>query len=164
MVVQGAFKQTEQSVPPTEFFLQKLDAMKVDSATGPDMVAARVLKQCSAELAPALRTLVCKIVDEGRWPSQWRHHWIVPLHKRRSMADPRNYRGIHLTPHLSKVAERAIKEMCEGFLSDTVAFGANQFAHQKGRGARDAVALLTLSWLSSLEAKKKVVVYCADVA
>ncbi len=63
----------------------------------------------------------------------------LPLFKRRSKSDPRNYRGIQLTAQLSKAMERFIGGLLLSFLSATIAYGPNQFAYTLGRGARDAI-------------------------
>ena len=47
-------------------------------------------------------------------------------------------------------------------ISHTVAFGLNQFAYTKGRGARDALGYLTMSWILALNRRKKVAVYCSE--
>ncbi len=48
-------------------------------------------------------------------------------------------------------------------LKNVSVFGDNQFAYQSGRGARDALALLTLSWVLEISKGNKVAVYCSDV-
>ena len=69
-----------------------------------------------------------------------------------------------MTAQLSKVAERLLLPMLETHISHTVAFGPNQFACANGRGARDALAYLTMSWILALNRRKKVAVYCSDVS
>ncbi|KAK6760859.1 hypothetical protein RB195_022070 [Necator americanus] len=46
-------------------------------------------------------------IDE-RIPDSWRHAIIIPLHKKLSVTDPRNYRGIYLLHVMYKVLERII--------------------------------------------------------
>ena len=70
----------------------------------------------------------------------------------------------HLTAQLSKVAERLVLPILETHISHTVASGPNQFAHMKGRGARDALAFLVMSWILALNRRKSVAVYCSDVS
>ncbi|KAK6744465.1 hypothetical protein RB195_011274 [Necator americanus] len=43
-----------------------------------------------------------------RIPDSWRHAIIIPLHKKLSVTDPRNYRGISLLRVMYKVLERII--------------------------------------------------------
>ena len=75
------------------------------SATGPDKIASRVLRRCRSALELPIFLLAKSIFDNGRWPDVWRLHWIHPLYKKKSRADPGNYRGIHLTAQISKVIE-----------------------------------------------------------
>ena len=86
------------------------------------------------------------------------------LYKKKAVFSASNYRGVHLTAQLSKVAERLLLPMLETHISHTVACGPNQFAHTKGRGARDALAYLMMSWILALIRRKKVAVYCSDVS
>ena len=86
-----------------------MEKLRIDSATGPDLLPARILKLCSAALAlPVLLLTIC-ILTTGEWPQLWRQHWVAPLHKKKSVYQPGNYRGIHLTAQLSKVVERLLK-------------------------------------------------------
>ena len=54
--------------------LAKLD---VDSGTGPDLSAARVLKYCGRELSMPIAKLIRRIINQGFWPSAWTVHWLV---------------------------------------------------------------------------------------
>ena len=54
--------------------------------------------------------------------------------------------------------------MFEPHLEREDRFGPDQFAYRAGRGCRDALALLTLSWISAFNNRQKVVIYCSDVA
>jgi hypothetical protein len=135
-----------------------------DSATGPDLLPSKILKECAAALVAPIRDLVNQILEEGRWPQVWTQHWLVPLYKRKSVFQPSNYRGIHLTAQLGKVVERVLQTLFMPYVSTTVAFGPNQFAYSKERGARDALAHLALVWLTALSKGRKVAVYCSDVS
>ena len=143
---------------------QELAGLKEDSATGPDLLPAKVLKDCSKELARPVYCLILLLLQWGVWPSIWMQHWIVPIYKKKAVFKASNYRGVHLTAQLSKVVERVLQKCCTPFLVKTVSFGPNQFAYTGGRGSRDALALLTLQWLQALAKGRKVAVYCSDVA
>ena len=85
--------------------LKQLDA---HSGTGPDGISARVLRECRGALELPVLLLTRVIFNQGRWPISWRTHWIHPLYKKQSRADGNNYRGVHLTPQISKVVERVV--------------------------------------------------------
>ena len=101
----------------------KLSSLRPDSATGPDLLPARILKEMAAGLVKPVALLTCKIVDSGKWPDMWRLHWIVALHKKLSVYNPLNYRGIHLTAQLSKVVERILHSLILPYIDATGAFG-----------------------------------------
>ncbi len=141
-----------------------LSSLRVDSATGPDMLPTRVLRFCACALALPVARLASCILRTGRWPETWIEHWIVPLYKRKVVYDPGNYRGVHLTAQISKVVERMLSKRFVPHLCRQLSFGPNQFAYQKERGARDALAYLTLSWFHEMCRRMKVGVYCSDVS
>ena len=141
-----------------------LRRLKSDSSTGPDNIAAIVLQKCSSELAYPLAVLIRRMLSEGRWPASWREHWVVPLFKKKSRADPNNYRGVHLTPQVSKAVERVVGPFFQRFLERSGAYGQRQFAYGKGKSVRDALALSLLSWLLALELGHVIGLYCSDVS
>ena len=90
-----------------------LTILREESATGPDELPTRILKRCGAALARPIHMLIMLMLQHGIWPGAWKVHWIVPLYKRKAVFDPNNYRGVHLTAQLSKVAESVILRRCE---------------------------------------------------
>ena len=108
--------------------------------------------------------LVRKLLREGVWPQVWTLHWVVPLHKRKAVSDPANYRGVHLTAVLSKVVERVLNALLGPYLCNSGAFGESQFAFQPGLSCSDLVAALVGSWLLALEKGEKVGVYLSDIS
>ena len=144
--------------------LRALKKLKVDTATGPDGIAARVLKRCAGNVAYPITLILRMMVDDGRWPQCWRHHRVVPLFKRKARSDPDNYRGVHLTSQVSKTVERVMAELLMPTFKSNCIFGSRQFAYTKGRGYKDALALMTLSWLQGLERGSIIGVYCSDVS
>ena len=139
-----------------------LKALDECPGTGPDGLPAVILRMCRDELALPIAILSRRCLNEGRWPLCWRYHWIHPLHKRRSRSDPANYRGVHLTPQLSKVVERAIGGTFIPFLSE-FSFGDNQYAYSSGKSHRDVLAVNVCSWLLLFEQGEAAALYCSDV-
>ena len=150
--------------PIPDLAAKALLALKADSATGSDLVSTRILKECAASLALPLALLLSRILETGVWPTIWMMHWICPLYKKKAVHDGGNYRGVRLTSQLSKVAERMLQQMYAPFIYASVAFGPNQFAYAAGRGTRDALALMVLTWLDGFERSLKFAVYCSDVS
>ncbi len=151
--------------PTAEDAYNILHSLEEDSASGPDLLPTRILKHCAAQLAIPFAMLGHIIMREGRWPKTWTKHWVVPLHKKKTAGNPVNYRGIHLTSQMSKAMERLLACQFMPRQEMTVQFvGPNQFAYLTGHGARDAIVWLATTWISALNARKRIGVYCSDVS
>ena len=89
-------------LPTVEATGKALASLDEDSALGPDLVPTRILKRCAKVLAPVLHLLILAILKFGERPALWTEHWVVRVFKRKSVFDPINYRGIHLTSQIRK--------------------------------------------------------------
>jgi hypothetical protein len=141
-----------------------LKALQEDSATGSDNLPARVLKICADELALPCVLLARHLLASGDWPDIWRLHWICALFKKGAAHDPTKYRGVHLTPVISKVVERIIASVLLPFLEASGAYGPNQWAYSRKRSCRDLVSLLVASWIALLSKGKKVGAFFSDIS
>ena len=77
---------------------------------------------------------------------------------------PANYRGLHLTPVISKVVERVIKIPFGSYLEAVDAFGASQWAFRKERGCTDLVLLLVCGWLWAFQLQRKVGLFLKHIS
>ena len=158
----AAVKQETLNIPSHKDSEELL--LDPNSGTGPDDIPALVLRYCAKQLAYPVYLLGCAIVKWGEWPDVWRLHNIVPLHKKLSRHALKNYRGIHMTAHISKVLERFVAMVFEPHVTKHDLYGPRQWAYQRRKGARDTLAYLVARWLLALGTGHKVVLFCADVA
>jgi hypothetical protein len=70
-------------------YLNTLDTTK---ACGPDGISARLLKECSFQIAPSLCELFNYSLRIGRLPSEWKAVDITTTHKKESREHAENYR------------------------------------------------------------------------
>ena len=87
--------QIQESVDDVTKHLSGLDTSK---ACGPDGISARLLKECSQQIAPSGQQI----------PTEWNFADITPIHKKDSKEPAENYRPIPLLPIVSKVLERCV--------------------------------------------------------
>ena len=76
-------KQLNQDIPSEKEATNILNNLAADSATGPDALPARMLKECAVQLAAPFRMLAMLILKFSVWPKTWMIHWIVLLFKKR---------------------------------------------------------------------------------
>jgi hypothetical protein len=86
-------------------YLNTLDTTK---ACGPDGISARLLKECSFQIAPSLCELFNYSLRIGRLPSEWKAVDITTTHKKESREHAENYRPIPLLPVIAKLLERCV--------------------------------------------------------
>ena len=92
----------------TRYTKQLFRALDPSKATGSDKISAVILKRLSDSLAMPFTRVCRRLYYEGCWPDVWKMHLLVPIYKRGSAFNPSNYRGVHLTSILSKLAEKVI--------------------------------------------------------
>ena len=72
----------EKTVDP-KGVLKLLNRLKVHKASGPDGLSARVLKECSSEIAPFLAYIYNESLAQGNVPDDWRQENVVMVFKKR---------------------------------------------------------------------------------
>jgi hypothetical protein len=93
----------------TEEGTQKLlNNIQTSKATGPDNLPNRVLKDCSIEMAPAIRAIFQKFIDSGTLPEVWTNANEAPIFKKGDRHQPSNYRPVSLTSVISNLLEHIV--------------------------------------------------------
>ena len=93
------------SVTEVTHLLQALDTKK---ATGPDGIAAVMLKEVATQIAPSITRLFNLSLSTGCLPSEWKYSNIVPIPKSNDPTVASNYRPISLLCVVSKVLEKHV--------------------------------------------------------
>ena len=112
------------------------DAMKelrCNAAAGPDGIPAILLKKCANALAPALLLLWKKCFHAGITPSACKSATIIPIHKGKSKAVPKNYRPVALTSQICKVFEKVVRKHLVQFLDVNQLFNPSQHGFRANR-------------------------------
>ena len=85
--------------------LKLLNGLKVHKAPGPDGLSARVLKECSSEIAPIFAFIYNKSLAHGTVPDDWRQANVGPVNKKGEKYDAAYYRPVSLTCICCKTLE-----------------------------------------------------------
>ena len=103
--------------------LRELGRLREDQATSIEGLPAKILRMCCRSLARTVTTITRMMLRCGRWPAVWKLHRVCPLYKKCVVYLPSNYRGLHITPVLPKVVERAIQIPLGNYLEAIDGFG-----------------------------------------
>lgn len=148
----------------TSTVCRELRKLKPSKATGSDDIPGRVLKQCCDELSLPVSRLFTAAFRQGIQPALWKHARVVPVHKRKSKSDVKNYRPISLLPILSKIMEAIINRSLMNFLENNSILSPNQFGFRRGLSTQDALTLLNHRWSTITANGGAVRVVAVDIA
>ena len=85
-IPQSTFRAQTKIKSLTEKNAQEvMDNLRIDSGTGPDLLPARILKNCAEALAKPVWLLTMCILMTGVWPQLWRQHWITRLYRKKCL-------------------------------------------------------------------------------
>lgn len=91
-----------------EEILKAIKQLKTNKSGGPDKLINEFFIHGKHILLPILRNLFNRIFESGVFPESWSEGFVVPLHKKGSLSDVGNYRGITLLSSLGKLFTRLI--------------------------------------------------------
>ena len=94
----------------------------------------------------------------------WKEAREVPVHKRNSRANPKNYRLISLLSVVGKVFERVVTDVVCHHLRDNYLLSEQLFGFRLGRSTSDQLMLLTKKWQDAIDKGLDTVVVALDIA
>ena len=107
-----------------------IDTMRSSSSSGLDNVDSKILKLSKAHIIPSITHIVNFSITTQTFPSDWKIAKIVPIHKKKDVTLPANYRPVSLLSSISKVAEQAV------YLQLVSYFETNKLIHPAHHGFR----------------------------
>ena len=110
-----------------------LDRLNPHKASGPDDLSARVLKECSAEIAQVLACIFNQSLAQGRVPDDWLQANVAPIYKKGEKYDPANYRPVSLTCICCKSLEHILVSQIMQHLSEHNILVESQHGFRSGR-------------------------------
>ena len=124
-------------------------------AAGPDNIRPRLLKACSAQLAPVFTRIFNWSLELSTVPRNFKLSTIIPVPKKIVPAVMNDYRPVALTSVIMKCLEHIFLNFVKSLLPP--GFDMFQFAYTANRGVEDAISINIHEILAHLETKKS---YC----
>ena len=89
---------------------------------------------------------------------------MVPVQKKSSRFDPKNYRPISLQSVVGKVFDRIVAQVVCRHLGEKYLLLDQQFGFRPGWSTSDLLMLLTKKWQDSLDDGQDIIVVAVDIA
>ena len=126
-------KKMENICITEEIVMKKIEALNEVSATGPDGIPARVLKELKNEIVTPLTILFQTSIANAQIPDEWRDAEVTPIYKKGKKSVPGNYRPVSLTSIVGKMLERIVKEQLTLFVECNKLLSNAQHGFRPGR-------------------------------
>lgn len=143
---------------------KSINDLSLNSAAGPDQFPSILLKRCAEELSIPLTTLYNTSLGNGEFPDKLKYAKVTPIYKGGSRNEPKNYRPVALTTHISKVLEKIIAKHLIKYLEDTGLMNINQHGFRAGHSCLTQLLAHYEKVLQSLENNWDVDVVYLDFA
>ena len=114
----------------------------LDSSKTSANLPVKFLKLTKNEIAPILRTLFNKSIEEGLYPNILKIAKVVPIFKAGDSRQLNNYRPISLLPLINKIFEKILNVRIRSFLTDCQVLSENQFGFRKQKDTQQATLQL----------------------
>ena len=134
-------RDKEPSILKSEVRLA-IATMSNGKSPGQDNIPGELLKEGGEQIVDYYTTLCNKVMDTGRWPTQWTTSLVVPLPKKGDLSQCKNHRTISLISHPSKILLRVLlnrlRPQVEQILSE------EQAGFRRGRSTTEQIFNLHL--------------------
>ena len=135
--------------------------LKSNKSPGIDGLIAEIFK-CSFDcMSPLLLRLFNIIFLKGIYPASWSEGVIAPIHKKGSLDETNNYRGITLINTLSKIYSHILNNRLLNWASENNKISDCQFGFQKNKSTIDCIFIFHSIISKILDNKEKL--YCCFI-
>ena len=122
-----------------EEVLDLLSTYKLKTATGPDGVSSRMLRETARSISPSLIELFNLSLKKAKVPHQWKISNITPIFKSGDPSSALNYRPISLLPLISKILERIIHSRLMNYLQTKHLLSSCQYGFRPRSSIQEAL-------------------------
>ena len=135
---------TPVSVETVRKMLQNLKGSK---STGVDELDSYAVKLAAEQIAEPLHHLITLSILQKRFPTSWKFTKLIPLHKKLSSLEPKNYRPVAILSPLSKILEKVISQQIYEYFTVNKIFHPNLHGYRQNRSTMTALIQMYDKWI-----------------
>ena len=128
--------------------LRILKNLKTSKSLGVDELDSYSLKIAADIIAHPVHHIVTLSIMQRKFPSAFKFAKVIPLYKKHSKLDKKNYRPVSILSPLSKVLERVLYEQIYEYFSKNSIFHPNLMGFRKNRSTLTAALQMYDRWVS----------------
>ena len=132
--------------------LKLLKSLNNSKSLGIDELDNYSIKIAAEVIAQPLHHLITLSIMQCKFPSSWKYSKIIPLHKKASKLEMKNYRPVAILSPLSKILEKIVYEQIYNYFSKNKIFHQNLHGYRKNRSTQTALLTMYDRWVRSAAA------------
>ena len=125
--------------------------LKNSKSTGIGDIDASTIKLVAEDLVPAITHIINLSVSQSNFPELWKTAKIIPLLKKDSPLDPKNYRPVALLPIFSKILEKVVFVQIVDYLNTNNLYHPNHHGFRAQHNTVTAMIQMYDVWAESME-------------
>ena len=126
-----------------------LKELKSSKSTSVDELDNYSVKLAAEHIAAPLHHIITLSIMQDKFPTGWKYTKVIPLHKKLSQLEPKNYRPVAILSPLSKILEKVAYQQIYDYFSLNKLFHPNLHGYRKNRSTQTALLQLYDKWVKS---------------
>ena len=123
----------------TSDVFKKIKSLKNKASCGADTITAQILKDASPVLTSPITAIVNASIRSGTFPDPWKEAQVVPILKKGSAMEKKNYRPVSLLSVVSKILEMVVQEQLALYFEENDLLPREQHGFRRKRNTTSAL-------------------------
>ena len=124
-----------------------LKTLKNSKSTSIDELDNFCVKIAADVIAEPLHHIITQSILQQKFPTLWKFSKVIPLHKKDSKLERKNYRPVAILSPLSKVLERIVYEDLYHYFTNNKLFHSNLHGYRQYRSTQTALLSMYDRWV-----------------
>ena len=129
-----------------------IKSLKNSKSTGVDELDNYSVKLSAEHIAEPLHHIITLSIMQKKFPTKWKYTKLIPLHKKLSQLEPKNYRPVAILSPLSKVLEKVIYKQMYDYFTNNLIFHPSLHGYRQHRSTQTALLQLYDRWVRAAAA------------
>ena len=124
-----------------------LKNLKSSRSTSVDELDSYAVKLSADHIAEPLHHIITLSIMQRKFPTSWKYTKLIPLHKKLSQLERKNYRPVAILSPLSKVLEKIVYKQIYGYFDSNKLFHPNLHGYRQNRSTQTALLQMYDRWI-----------------
>ena len=131
-----------------------LKKLKNTTSTSIDELDNFAVKTSAEIIAGPLHHVIVLSINQNKFPTGWKYSKVIPLHKKLSQLERKNYRPVAILSPLSKILEKVVYTQIYDYFTRNKIFHPNLHGYRGNRSTQTALLQMYDRWVEAAVAGK----------